>query len=156
MAAKLTVVKGGKGKNGKGGGGGKGGRAKAKKDGSAGAGHNLVLKPKECKGFFDRLDNLHTDHESVTGEFMLDCKAIYEEMANATGCPRSICRTEYNYRRQEKKRLEREKAMEPGQRQVMGALRDALGSLEDTPLGKAALKAAEAAKAVPDDPAADA
>lgn len=150
MAAKLTVVKGGKSK-----GGGKGGRAKAKKDGSAGAGHNLVLKPKECKEFFDRLDNLHTDHESVTGEFMLDCKAIYEEMANKTGCPRSICRSEYNFRRQEKKRLDREKAMEPGQRQVLDSLRDALGSLGDTPLGRAAQKAAATAKATPEDAGAE-
>lgn len=121
MATKLN----GKKKGAKPKGGGKKGAAAP----ATGPGHNLVFKPRECKAFFDQLDNLHSDHESDTGNFMSDCKNVYEKMSDKTGIPRAICRTEYNRRRQEAKRKAREAGMEPGQFAILEGLRDALGSL---------------------------
>lgn len=104
------------------------------------SGDNLVLKPKEVNALYKRFSNLANTFESARGEFMSDCKALYEEASDDLGIPRSIIRGEFGRRRAEEKRIAKEKEMEPTNREQLGLLREALGVLEDTPLGRAAVE----------------
>jgi len=105
---------------------------------SADKAHNLTADRKALEKFFAKLDKLHDDNESRTGEFAADCKEVFEEASDKLSITRKVLRHEYSRRRSHFKRLKREAEFEDSERENLERVRAALGDLADTPLGRAA------------------
>lgn len=144
MAAKLKVVKGGKGTKTN-----KSKTKSGKKNGAAGVGHNsATVDGKILKSYFMDLDAAHDKAEELQGTAMKRIGDLYEKASSETGVPKRLIISEYKRRRSEEKRLRKEKEMEPSELNLLTAMRGALGPLEDTPLGRAAIKAAKTASEI--------
>lgn len=116
--------------------------------GTAAKNHNAFkVDRKEAKAVFDRLDRLRSDFESARGEYMADCKSVYESGADTLGIPRKILRKVYGEHVYEQKKQAAEKDLEASEVDAADKLRLALGSYASSPLGKAAVEKAERAEA---------
>ena len=98
-----------------------------------------TIDKKATEDFFRRLDNLHDDFESASGEFRADVKALYNEAADTLGVKKGMFRHAFQTYRSAKKRAEKEAGLEQGERDELDLIRSALGDYATTPLGKAAL-----------------
>jgi hypothetical protein len=125
-------------------------RAKAKANGGdepREGSNNFKVDRKEAKVFFDRLDSIHDEKESANSGFLADIKELYGEASDALGITKKAIRHVYGQHRQTLKRLAKEREMEADDIDQVDKLRLAIGSYVNTPLGKAAVEAAEIAQA---------
>ncbi len=98
-------------------------------DDGAPIGHNLTKIKKEGAVFIDRLKRLFDEKESANADYMADIGNVYEEMSNALGIPRSICREYFGDMRREEKRQGRLKGKAESERDAYEALEAAFGGL---------------------------
>jgi hypothetical protein len=107
---------------------------------AASAGHNVKITKSAIRGYASRYNELLNDKDTLNGECMNDVKALLEQAANETGMARSILRKALKEDRDERKRIAKEKALEPDQRSHLKSLRSVLGTFADTALGRAAVE----------------
>lgn len=98
--------------------------------------------PEQSKGFAERIVELHTALESESGRLRGEIKDVYGE-AKSAGIPKALLKECITEIRGRDKKKSREKDLEsdyPGQ---LEKLKQALGILESTPLGRAAVERTE-------------
>lgn len=94
----------------------------------------------QVEEFFGRLDELHDKAEANAGTYRSDIKEVYAEAADQLGLTRKVLKHEYKIRRAKRKTAKRESEFEDSEKLSLEQLRNALGPLDDTPLGDAAKK----------------
>lgn len=98
----------------------------------------------------DRWENLDAECERIMMAAMRECKPIREDQkellneAGAKGLNKRAIRAHLKERKMDRKKEAIREKLNPEDQDSLDALRHALGELVDTPLGTAALHAAEA------------
>lgn len=119
------------------------------------------LDPDKVKSYVKRIEALHEEIASLTGEHMSECKQLREdiksvvESAAADGIDPKALKVEVKVRSYKRKIKKVENDLEGSQVKALNEIRRGLGDLNDTPLGQAAKKAESKAKGEPDGGAAD-
>lgn len=101
-------------------------------------GHNGIDSEK-ANMYADSIHKLLDEMETMRGETMAEIKDIYESAKDNAGIPKKLFRMSIAEERAKRKRDAREADLEESERNELDQLRHALGMLEDTPLGQAAM-----------------
>jgi len=107
------------------------------------------FKPKVVKSFVSRIEALFDDIESERSTFMSKCKDIRGDIkevyaeAKAEGVPTSELKAAVKMRELARKQDDIRDALDTEQQDTLDQIRLALGDLEGTPLGDAAVTHAE-------------
>lgn len=108
------------------------------------------FKPAELKEFIRRIESVDQEIASETGTFMAavkglkaDIKEIYVE-AKDRGIPLKALKAEIKLRKLDRDKAKVVAGLEEDDRESLEDIQEKLGDLASTPLGSAAMKAAEA------------
>ena len=110
----------------------------------------IRIDPDKAKQYVKQIENLYAEIDTATGEHMAECKNIREQIkevfsaaAEKLGVPVTALRAEIKIRKLERKAKEARDELEKTEQESLDAIRTALGELKGTPLGDAAVAAAE-------------
>lgn len=102
-----------------------------------------------AKRFIGQIENLHGDLAAKRGEYMADCKGVREDIkqvyadAKDAGIPVKGLKAIIKDRALDKRKAALKDGLDIDDLSAFEQMVEALGGLVDTPLGKAALEAAE-------------
>lgn len=100
---------------------------------------NNGFDPEDAERFATQILAMHTKLEEVSGTIRAEIKSVYSD-AKAAGIPKAIMKEAITLYRHEQKAEKRRDDLDVDYPNQLDNLRHALGWLEDTPLGKAAMK----------------
>lgn len=113
-------------------------------------GKTNTFKVSELKDFINRIENVDKEIASETGSFMAgiktlknDKKEIFAEAKDA-GIPLKALKAELKLRALDRDKAKVVAGLEEDDRECLELIQEKLGDLASTPLGAAAMKAAEA------------
>lgn len=99
--------------------------------------------PDTAQEFMGRILNLHTELETEGGRIRGEIGEVYDEAVEA-GIPKKLLKEAIKQKRDADKTAKREEALETDLPGELDKLKQSLGMLETTPLGRAAIDRAEA------------
>lgn len=108
------------------------------------------FKTEELKSYISRIENIDTEIASETGTFMASVKSLKEDKkeifaeAKDKGLPIRALKAELKLRALDRDKAKVVAGLEEDDRENLELIQEKLGDLASTPLGAAAMKAAEA------------